>query len=190
MSIFALLVCGPTRSTLGLGKPLRRPDGTIATFAHRSAEASDATFARALWKFLDGCAAGDLRLCLSGDADFDDVAGYPEVGGEPEDGGTPFDVYLAGDPEEPVTYYAKLRPGYPRADPSGIVRRRHRGPATVDEAFTRSLRWEPTEYLNRHALGLDDTDHVEITEAEAVDFALRALASRLRPQAPVTGQFR
>ncbi len=171
MSISALLVCGSTRRTLGPGKPLRRPDGTVATFAYRSAEASDATFARALWTFLDGCAAGGLRLCFSGDPDFDEVAGYPDVGG-PE--------YPAGVREEPTTYYAKLRPDHPRSDPSGIVRRRG-GPAAVDEAFTRSLRWEPTEYLRRHALGMDDTEHVEITEAEAVDFALRALARRLRP---------
>jgi hypothetical protein len=76
----------------------------------------------------------------------------------------------------------RLRPGHPRSNPSGIVRRRE-GTA-VDEAFTRSLRWEPTEYLRRHALGLDDTDHVQITEAEAVDFALGVIAARLRPRVP------
>jgi hypothetical protein len=109
--------------------------------------------------------------------------GYREVGGWEEDGDVPFDEYLAGEPSEAMTYYAKLRPGHPRKDPSGIVRRRGLdGPGAVEEAFTRNLRWEGTEYLRRHVLGLDDTEHVEIDEPEAVDFALRIIAGRFRPR--------
>lgn len=186
MSISAHLVCRSGRSRLGLGKPVRQPDGTITAFSYGSGDSSDAEFARALWKFLDACPDADLGLCFSGDPDFDDLMGYREVGGWPEDGDVPFDEYLAGDPEEAVSYYAKLRPGYPRSAPSGIVRRRGaHGSGAVDEAFTRNLRWEPTEYLRRHALGLDDTEHVAITEAEAVDFALGVVAARFRPRVPL-----
>lgn len=44
---------------------------------------------------------------------------------------------------------------------------------TFDEAFTRNLRWEATEYLRRYELGDNDPDHVEITEAEAAAFIER-----------------
>jgi hypothetical protein len=186
MSISSYLVCHSSRSLLGLGKPLRQPDGTITAFSYSSADSSDALFARALWKFLDACSAADLTLCFSGDPDFDEIMEYREIGGWEEDGGLPFDAYLAGDAVGTTTYYAKLRPGYPRENPSGIVRRRGaEGAGAVDEAFTRNLRWEPTEYLRRHAVGLDDTESVEIDEAEAVAFALGVLTSRFRPRLPL-----
>ncbi|WP_346096287.1 hypothetical protein [Streptomyces olivaceiscleroticus] len=71
-----------------------------------------------------------------------------------------------------ITYYAKISEGFPRSSPRGIVRRRVIGNAeeTHDEAFTRNLRWEPTEYLRLHELGHNDIDHVEISEAEAAAF--------------------
>jgi hypothetical protein len=71
-----------------------------------------------------------------------------------------------------ITYYAKISDGHPRSSPRGIVRRRlvGREEATYDEAFTRNLRWEPTEYLRLYALGHNDVDHVQITEIEAARF--------------------
>ncbi|MCT9138373.1 pentapeptide repeat-containing protein [Streptomyces violarus] len=69
-----------------------------------------------------------------------------------------------------ITYYAKFSEGYSRSNPQGIVRRRMVNGVAHDEAFTRNLRWEPTEYLRLHALGHNEVDHVEISEAEAVAF--------------------
>lgn len=185
MSIAAYLVCHRDRSLFGLGKPLRPPTGGIRAFsaASHSDEVVDPIFARSLWKYLADCPADDLALHFDSDPEFDDIAEYREMGGDVEDGDLPLADYLVGEPEEPVVYYAKLRDGHPRSDPSGIVRRRA-ADTRVDDAFTRNLRWEPTEFLRRAELGLDDTDHIEISEAEAVAFVLRLLAARLRPGWP------
>ncbi|MCX4845080.1 hypothetical protein [Streptomyces sp. NBC_00893] len=71
-----------------------------------------------------------------------------------------------------ITYYARIGEGYPRSSPRGILRRRlvGREAETHDEAFTRGLRWEPTEYLRRYELGHNDVDHVQISEREAAAF--------------------
>lgn len=69
-----------------------------------------------------------------------------------------------------VTYYAKFSDEYSPSNPSGIVRRRVVEGVGYDEAFTRNLRWEPTEYLRLYELGHNEVDHVEITEAEANAF--------------------
>jgi len=69
-----------------------------------------------------------------------------------------------------ITYYAKFGEGYSRSNPQGIVRRRIVGGVAHDEAFTRNLRWEPTEYLRLYELGHNEVDCVEITEAEAAAF--------------------
>ncbi|MCZ1010993.1 hypothetical protein [Streptomyces lydicus] len=74
------------------------------------------------------------------------------------------------DAEGQITYYAKVSEGYPRHKPRGIVRRRIDEGQTYDEAFTRRLRWEPTEYLNLYDLGHNEVDHVKITEIEAAAF--------------------
>ncbi|MFF8870883.1 pentapeptide repeat-containing protein [Streptomyces massasporeus] len=69
-----------------------------------------------------------------------------------------------------ITYYAKFTEGYSRSNPQGIVRRRMVNGVAHDEAFTRNLRWEPTEYLRLYQLGHNEVDHAEISEAEAVAF--------------------
>ncbi|GGV66271.1 hypothetical protein GCM10010228_18780 [Streptomyces massasporeus] len=69
-----------------------------------------------------------------------------------------------------ITYYAKFSEGYSRSNPQGIVRRRLVNGVAHDEAFTRNLRWEPTEYLRLYQLGHNEVDHAEISEAEAVAF--------------------
>ncbi|WP_328732383.1 hypothetical protein OHT20_23185 [Streptomyces caniferus] len=74
------------------------------------------------------------------------------------------------DAEGEITYYAKVSEGYPRNNPRGIVRRRIDEGQTYDEAFTRHLRWEPTEYLKLYDLGHNEVDHVKITEIEAATF--------------------
>jgi hypothetical protein len=61
------------------------------------------------------------------------------------------------------------------------VRRRIVDGVTCDEGFTRNLRWEPTQYLRRYALGHNDVDHVEISEADAeafVEAVVRELGRR------------
>ncbi|MEU9102368.1 pentapeptide repeat-containing protein [Streptomyces sp. NPDC048361] len=97
-----------------------------------------------------------------------------------EVGGRALELWLNGrgadvraiDPAAPaVTYYAKIDDGHARSSPRGIVRRRFLHAVAYDEAFTRNLRWEPTEYLRLHELGHNEVDHVEITEAEADAFA-------------------
>ncbi|MEU2154057.1 hypothetical protein ABZ532_03345 [Streptomyces sp. NPDC019396] len=74
------------------------------------------------------------------------------------------------DAEGQITYYAKVSEGYPRHNPRGIVRRRVDESRTYGEAFTRRLRWEPTEYLKLYDLGHNEVDHVKITEIEAAAF--------------------
>lgn len=81
------------------------------------------------------------------------------------------------DAEGEITYFAKIREGRPRASgPRGIVRRRVDDGRTYDEAFTRDLRWEPTDCLRLHELGHNETDHAGITEIEAAAFIELAVA--------------
>lgn len=76
-----------------------------------------------------------------------------------------------------TSYYALLAAGRDRANPSGVIRRRHDGDIAVDETFTRNLRWEPTDYFERERLGRNDDEHVEITETEAEEFVRRVTAN-------------
>ncbi|GHB84273.1 hypothetical protein GCM10010347_63980 [Streptomyces cirratus] len=82
------------------------------------------------------------------------------------------------DAEGEITYYAKIDERHPRQSPRGIVRRRIDEDGTYDEAFTRNLRWEPTEYLKLYALGHDDIDHVPVCEHEAAAF-IESVAHKL-----------
>ncbi|WP_269859403.1 hypothetical protein [Streptomyces sp. RPT161] len=124
--------------------------------------------------------------------------GYDHRNPYPGDGGTTFDLaegkerVLAayerltpeerkhrqpsqgGSAEELTKYYARFSEGFSRSNPSGVVRRRISGGVEHDEAFTRNLRWEPTQYLRLYELGHNDEDeHEEITEAEANAFVER-----------------
>ncbi len=74
------------------------------------------------------------------------------------------------DAEGDITYYAKISDEYTRNNLRGIVRRRTDEGQTYDEAFTRNLRWEPTEYLRLYELGHNEVDHVEISAVEAARF--------------------
>ncbi|MFE0137864.1 pentapeptide repeat-containing protein [Streptomyces sp. NPDC059037] len=85
-------------------------------------------------------------------------------------------VNVLNSPPGTVTFYAHIDDEFPRERPAGIVRRRRAGQSFRDEAFTRNLRWEPTEYLRLYELGHNDSDHVEITEEEANRFVTRITA--------------
>ena len=63
------------------------------------------------------------------------------------------DVRVIDPASREITYFAKIGDGYPRSSPRGIVRRRFLHGIAYDEAFTRNLRWEPTEYLRLYELG-------------------------------------
>lgn len=89
------------------------------------------------------------------------------------------DVRVIDPASREITYYAKIGEGYPRSSPRGIVRRRFLDGVAYDEAFTRNLRWEPTEYLRLYELGHNEVDHVEITGAEA-DAFVAAVTAKLR----------
>lgn len=83
------------------------------------------------------------------------------------------------DAEGEITYYAKVSEGYPRNNPRGIVRRRIDEGQSYDEAFTRRLRGEPTEYLKLYDLGHNEADQVKITEIEAAAFT-ESVTAKLR----------
>ena len=89
------------------------------------------------------------------------------------------DVRVIDPASREITYFAKISDGYPRSSPRGIVRRRFLHGVAYDEAFTRNLRWEPTEYLRLYELGHNEVDHVEITEEEA-DAFVAAVTAKLR----------
>lgn len=92
-------------------------------------------------------------------------------------------VEVLSSPSGTVTYYARVDDEFPRERSAGIVRRRRAGRNFHDEAFTRNLRWEPTEYLRRYELGHNDSDHVEITEEEANRFISR-ITAKIRGSQP------
>ncbi|MEU0950580.1 hypothetical protein ABZ379_49425 [Streptomyces canus] len=77
---------------------------------------------------------------------------------------------------EKITYYAKMQFGASRDSPIGIARRRDRDGIRFDETFTRNLRWEATNYFVLHELGHNETEHVEISKAEADAFIARFAA--------------
>ncbi|GAA2236056.1 hypothetical protein GCM10010413_40310 [Promicromonospora sukumoe] len=189
-SAYAYLTCPARRLFLGLGKPLRGADGAVTGlgWAHPPDLLPDALFT-----MLDDCAGADLELLLDTDDVYDDVVEtWTEIDPETEsqtdaDLAPPdlllitFETYLAGRTVPPATYHALLPPGLPPDRASGVVRRRGTGPDAVDQAFTRNLHWEPTEFLRRSALGMETTEHVEITAQQAADVVTRVLCKRLRP---------
>ncbi|MFD9687376.1 pentapeptide repeat-containing protein [Kitasatospora sp. NPDC059088] len=83
------------------------------------------------------------------------------------------------------TYYARFDESSTssRENPYGIVRRSTADGIDVDEAFTRNLRWEPTEYLRLYYLGHNDDDHAEIIRAEADAFIKRVTRILTTPRA-------
>ncbi|WP_326847347.1 pentapeptide repeat-containing protein [Streptomyces kaniharaensis] len=86
------------------------------------------------------------------------------------------------------TYYARFDESSTssRENPYGIVRRSTVDAIDIDEAFTRNLRWEPTEYLRLYYLGHNDDDHAEITRAEADAFIKRVTRILTTPRARAT----
>ncbi|MEU5883203.1 hypothetical protein [Spirillospora sp. NPDC047279] len=66
-----------------------------------------------------------------------------------------------------ITYYALIDDAHPVERPAGIMRRIHAEPISVDEAFTKNMEWEPTEFLRLHYLGHNEDDYVEISQSHA-----------------------
>jgi hypothetical protein len=177
MSISAYLVCRSRKLLINIGKPLRRPDGTVEGYDQWSVPDTErAQLDRALWKFLADTAGETLAVVFDSDPDFDSIAGYPEIGGWPEDDGIPFSDYLDGPAS--VVYLGTITPGRTRANPAGVVRRQVVDGYPVDETFTRGLIWEPTTALREQELGRSEADHVEITPAEAAAFVERITAAQ------------
>lgn len=80
----------------------------------------------------------------------------------------------AADPPSRVQWFGSLPAGRAPGDIAGVVRRTiGENGYPVDEAFTRSLRWERTWALRERDLGHDDMEYVEITEAEGDAFVER-----------------
>lgn len=80
------------------------------------------------------------------------------------------------DADPGFVYYGALTPGRTRDNPAGVVRRKIVEGHPHDEAFSRSLRWQPTTSLREEQLGLTDLEHIEISEAEAFAFVERVTA--------------
>lgn len=80
-----------------------------------------------------------------------------------------------------VRYFALIDEINPRSNPLGVVRRREIDGREVDEAFTRNLIWENSDYFDLYRLGHNEVDHVEITarEAEAfIEMIMRRLGTK------------
>jgi hypothetical protein len=75
-------------------------------------------------------------------------------------------------------YYARIDADHPVERPAGIVRRIEMEGTLIDQAFTRNMEWQPTEYFQLHSLGHHDDEYVEITE-EAADQIIAAWQRRL-----------
>jgi hypothetical protein len=177
VSISAYLVCRSRRLFINIGKPLRRPDGTVEGYDQGFiSDTERAQLDRALWRFLADTAGESLAVVYDSDPDFETIAGFPEIGGWPEDDGIPFSTYL----DEPAdfVYFGMITPGRTPASPAGVVRRHVVDGHPVDEAFTRRLTWEPTLALRDRELGRSEADYVEITPAEAVAFVERVTTAR------------
>ena len=71
------------------------------------------------------------------------------------------------------TYFGNVTPGRTRANPAGVVRRSTVDGRSLDEVFTRDLRWEPTTALLEQRFGHGDGEYVEISAAEATQFVER-----------------
>lgn len=182
MSASAYLVCRSREMLIALGKPIRRPDGTVDRFDPGSVHgAQRAQLDRALWKFLADTAGNELTVAFDTDRGFDAIAEFREIGGLAEEGDVPFDQYLEEPPRQlsgtrstaEYTYFGSVPPGRTRATPAGVFRRSFVEGYPVDEAFSRRLRWEPTTFLREYEFGHNDMECVEITAAEVDAFVQR-----------------
>lgn len=174
MSISAYLICRSQQITIALGKPLRRPDGTVIDFGHGHIQGAErAQLDRALWKFLADTAGEQLVVARSGDVDFETSAGWPMIGGDAEDGNIPLHEYLGEAPADEdgrygaYTYFGSVRLGQDRTDIGSVFRRRIAEGHPLDETYSSSREWLSTTLLRERESGQDDFEIFEITEAEA-----------------------
>jgi hypothetical protein len=77
-----------------------------------------------------------------------------------------------------ITYYALIDDFSSRAQPGGVLRRTQRDIGSVDEVFSRDLKWDPSPLLRAAEHGDTMYDFAEITEGEA-----DAVVARIRAEA-------
>ncbi|CCH32515.1 hypothetical protein ABZ816_23740 [Actinosynnema sp. NPDC047251] len=93
MSESAWLLSDRHRVKLGLGKPVRSPDGSVDHFHDGSQNSRNSDLTRALWKFLADYGDGPVRVVTSYQPEFTAVAEYRTIGGDALDD-TDFPEYL------------------------------------------------------------------------------------------------
>jgi hypothetical protein len=75
-----------------------------------------------------------------------------------------------------ITYYALIDDFSSRTQPGGVLRRVEKDKGSVDEAFSRDLKWDPSPLLRAAEHGDTMFDFAEITEAEASEIVARIRA--------------
>jgi hypothetical protein len=77
-----------------------------------------------------------------------------------------------------ITYYALIDDFSSRAQPGGVLRRTQKDIGSVDEIFSRDLKWDPSPLLRTSEHGDTMFDFVEISQGEA-----DAIVARIRAEA-------
>jgi hypothetical protein len=83
---------------------------------------------------------------------------------------------------ENVAYYAIIRDGHPKNDPSGLARRTFTKDGRLDEALRRNLAWERDSVIYEWERGEElSGELVEISAAEAAELIERFRAEWGKP---------
>ena len=77
-----------------------------------------------------------------------------------------------------ITYYALIDDFSSRTQPGGVLRRTQKDIGSVDEVFSRDLKWDPSPLLRTAEHGDTMFDFAEITQDEA-----DAIVARIRAEA-------
>lgn len=78
---------------------------------------------------------------------------------------------------ENLRYYLKVNENYSRSDPKAIMRRYSEGGRSFAEAYRfNGQGWTATDFFDKHRIGRDDDDFIEVSRDEADD----AIAAKLR----------
>ena len=75
-----------------------------------------------------------------------------------------------------ITYYALIDDFSSRTQPGGILRRVEKDKGSVDEVFSRDLKWDPSPLLRAAEHGDTMFDFAEIAEEEANEIVARIRA--------------
>lgn len=81
---------------------------------------------------------------------------------------------------ENLRFYLKLNENYSRDDPKAIMRRFSEGGRSFAQAYRfNGQGWTATDFFDKHRLGHNDDDFIEVSQEEAED----AIAAKLRRMA-------